>query len=257
MKNATESAKKLKSLLAGIKPEPTGETAPREPLEQLVYAFLLYDTTRRQADQAYPRLMKAVVDINDLRVSDPADIVLAIGERYSRAVERATAIKYALHSIYLKEHDCTLEHLKEQSKRDARQYLEQLDAISPFVVASVMLFGLGGHAVAVDEQLARYLKRDEIVDEQATLPEVQSFLEHHIKAAEGFKAHDKLRTYAEATGGAGESKKKTTSRTKKTTGDSRRTTKTTAGKKTTKKKTATKAATKKSSTKKSTTRSRS
>lgn len=258
MKNATASAKQLKTLLNSIAAEPSGEDTPSEPLEQLVYAFLLYDTTRKQADQAYPRLMRAMVDINDLRVSDPSDIVAAIGDRYSRALERATNLKTALHSIYLQEHACSLEGLKEKSKRDARQYLEGLEGINPFVVGSVMLLGLGGHAVAVDEQLVRYLKRDEVVDDDATMQEVQAFLEYQIKAAQGLEVHDKLRTYAEATGGgaggsASSTKKKTTKRTTK------KTSKSTSKKSTSKttKKTSKKTTSKKSTRKRTTTRSRS
>jgi endonuclease III len=260
VKNATASAKKLKALLKSIDAEPSSEDTPREPLEQLVYAFLLYDTTRKQADQAYPRLMRAMVDINDLRVSDPSDIVAAVGDRYSRALERATNLKTALHSIYLKEHACTLEPLNEMSKRDARQYLESLEGVNPFVIGSVMLLGLGGHAAAVDEQLVRYLKRDDVVDEDATTQEVQAFLEHQVKAAEGLEVHDKLRTYAEATGGgagssAGSSKKTSRRSTKKTT----KTTSKKPSKKKTTKKTSKKSSKKtaKKTTKKSATRSRS
>lgn len=235
MKNATAYAKKLRGLLRRTKVDVPVESRHTDPLDQLVYAFLLWETTHRQADQAYNRLMKHVVDHNDLRVSDPADIALAIGPRYSRIDERAVRMRDALHGVYLANHAMTLEPLNDMSKRDARVFLDSLDGMVPFVSASIVLYALGGHAIPVDQQLVAKLKRDQIADPDATLEEIQAFLEHQIKAAETLKATAELRTYAESSGG--------TTKTTRAAGDSRRTTKKST-KKTTKNKT-TKRSTKK------------
>jgi endonuclease III len=237
VKNATAYAKKLRGLLRKVKAEPAPTEPPTDPIEQIVYAFMLWETTRRQADQAFGRLQRAFVDINELRVSDPIEIMQAIGDRYSKADERALKLRETLNAIYNIEHAVSLDALKDKSKRDARAYLDALEGIEPFVAASVVLHSLGGHAVPVDDQLVGKLKRDGIVDEDASLEEVQSFLENNIKAAEGLKTHDMLRTYVESGG--------TSSSAKTTKRSSKKTTKKTSKTKTTKKKTTKKKTTKK------------
>lgn len=198
MKNATEHAKKLKSLIGKHKSaKPVEEMTG--PLEQLAYSFLLWETTRKQADTAFNKLNKSIVDYNDLRVSDPAEIVEAIGKRYSRAEERAIRLRDALHSIYVNEHAVTLDHLPEKPKRAARQYLKDLQGMVPFVSARVVLLALGGHAMPVDEALASRLKADGAADPDADLEEIQSFLEKQIRSSESGAAHAALMNYVEKT----------------------------------------------------------
>lgn len=227
MKDATAYAKKLQALLNKLKGSADDVARYDDPLDQLVYSFLLWETTARQADSAYTRLVKRVVDHNDLRVSDPAEIVAFIGNRYGRVDERAVRIRDSLHAIYLREHVMSLDQLKAMPKRDARAYLDELEGMVPFVSASIVLLSLGGHAIPVDEQMVRALKREQVVDEQADLPDVQGFLEHNIKASAGVKAFVRLRNLSEASGG-GKTTKKTSKRSskkktaKKTTGKTSR-----------------------------------
>lgn len=240
MKNATEHAKKLRGLLRRTRRR-DDEQPPTGPVAHLIYAFCLWETTRRQAHQAYGRLMKQVVDANDLRVSDTGELVSWLTDRYSRAEERAMRLREVLHGIYVREHGVTLDHLLDKPKRDARAYLESLPGMVPFVAASVMLNALDGHAIPVDEQLVTRLKRDGAADPDASLEQVQAFLEHQIKAADAPKAHAQLRTYVESGGAtAGTSSSRSSRSTKKTTRKStqRTTKKTDPGSTKTSKKTA-------------------
>ena len=217
MKNATAYAKKLRGLLRRTRAVPPPHEPPTDPIQQIIYAFLVWETTRKQADGAYGRLLRAFVDINELRVSDPVEIMQAVGERYSRLDERALHLRETLNAIYNAEHAVCLDALKDKSKRDARAYLDALSGMVPFVSASVVLYALGGHAIPVDDQLVTKLKKDGIVDDQATLAEVQAFLENNIKAAEGLKAHDTLRSYVETGGAAAATRRSTKRPTKKST----------------------------------------
>lgn len=198
MKNAAAHAKKLQTILNKHKVANPPEEMT-DPLEQLVYSFLLWETTRKQADTAYGKLKKAFLDHNELRVSDPAEIVEAIGKRYSRAEERAVRLRDAMHSIYLNEHEVTLKPLQDKPKRQARQYLAALEGINPFVVGRVVLLTLGGHAMPVDEALARRLVRDEAADPDASLEEVQAYLEKQVRSSAAAATHATLLAYVEAT----------------------------------------------------------
>ncbi|MBI1369771.1 MAG: hypothetical protein GC162_14085 [Planctomycetes bacterium] len=198
MKNASDYAKHLSKLISYLHKSASEREVPeRPPLEQLVHSFLCWESSHNQADQAFVKLMREVVDFNDLRVTDPAQIVAIIGSSYSRAEERAYRLSRALHAIYRKEHAMDLSRVKELPKREAREYLEGLEGMPPFVAASVVLLSLDGHAMPVDDQLLDRLKRDGIVDEEATMAEVQSFLETHIRAADGIVAYVLMRAYVE------------------------------------------------------------
>lgn len=219
MKNATEYAKKLRGLLRRTKAADEPIARPEDVAEMFVYATLLWETTTRQADAAFGRLMKQVVDLNDLRVTDPRDLAEMFGARYAMAEQRAETLSKVLHGLYLIEHAMTVDRLVEMPKRDARAALDEVEGMPPFVSAYVVLYGLGGHAIPVDTQLLSKLQRDGIVDPDAELTEVQAFLEHQIKAADAEVACAKLRQYAESGGGKAPAARSTTKKTtkKKTT----------------------------------------
>ena len=240
MKNASEHAKKLRGLLRKAKAGPEPGVELPSPIEVLVYAYLLWETTTKQADASYLRLMRQVVDMNDLRVTDTGDLVEMLGDRVSMAEERVLMMRRGLNAVYLSEHAMNLARVSEMGKRDARAYMEGLDGVPRFVSGYVLLHAFGVHAMPVDENLLGRLERDGVVAEGTTIEEAQSFLEHQVKAAEGERVAGQLRGYSES--GGGRVTKKTTK--KKTT-----------RKKTTKKKTTKKKTTKKKTTKKKTKRS--
>lgn len=240
MKNATEHAKVLKKLLTKLKPQVTiPDEEPLIPIWGMVYAFLVWESSRNQADTAYNKLVDSMVDINDLRVTDPGELVEIIGDNYHLAEERCLRLTRTLHAVYNREHAVELVSAVGMSKRDARAYLDGLEAITPFVAGYVMLFGLGGHAVPIDDQLCERLRNDGVIHEDATLEEAQAFLEHQIRADDAVEAFYLLRAYVERP-------------IKVSLGVRKKTTKKSASKKTTKKKTTKKKSTKTKTTKKST-----
>ncbi len=191
---ATRLQKLLKKLKGAVEiPEPV----ERDLLDHLIHAFLVWNASRNQADKALGPLMDSVIDYNDLRVSDPGEVVETIGAKYPKAEERAQRLKLSLNSIYKNEHATSLATLGGKSKKDARQYLVSLEGMVPFVSASVILLGLGGHAVPVDDALLDRMRDDGVVDPDATVEEAQSFLEHQIKASDSLKAYHLLRAYVE------------------------------------------------------------
>ncbi len=70
------------------------------------------------------------------------------------------------------------------SRREARSYLESLAGVDPCSAASVVLYSLGGHAVPVDDDMLKYLRKEELIDPRAEIGEVQGFLERHVPAAD-------------------------------------------------------------------------
>jgi endonuclease III len=216
VKNATEHAKQLKSLLATVRKQvDLPEPFEMEPLSQLIFASLCADATTDQADAAYSALIEAMVDLNELRVTDPVDLVAIIGRGYPLAEFRIHHLSRVLHAVYQREHGMDMSSVKSMAKREARAYLEELDGITPFVAASVMLLSLGGHAIPVDRQLHARLEKDGVVEDGSELADVQSFLEHHVRADDGPEAYHLLRAYVEQGIPFGNRKKTTRKKTAK------------------------------------------
>lgn len=199
MKNSTTYAKKLSALLRRLRKahKLTEQPESTEPVTQLVLGFLQWNATRKQARTAYERITAQLVDHNDLRVSHSHEIIALLGSNYPRAEERAARMRDALQEIFVREHVVSLSHLHGKGKKEVRAYLDTLPGIPPYVAAQVLLLSFGGHAIPVDDHLADVLRGDGIVDPDATVEVIESFLEHQVRAGEGVAVHHALQTWAD------------------------------------------------------------
>ena len=115
MKNSAACAKAFKTLR---KKFPSSSVQWDDgPVEAIVHAHLLWNATARQANTAYRRLMKSVVDLNDLRIQLPSEVKGQVGVNYPQVDERCSRLHATLRSIYLREHDMALQSLSELGKR--------------------------------------------------------------------------------------------------------------------------------------------
>ena len=125
-----------------------------------------------------------MVDWNEIRVSTAAQVQEAIGLEGDGVRERCRMLIRSLEAIYNRENQVSLDHLKKLPRREARQYLEELDGLSDYAVASVFLWSLGGHAIPVHEALHQALRDQELVHPEADTKTVQAFLERNVPAAD-------------------------------------------------------------------------
>jgi len=196
---------------------------PAEPITQLIHAFLQWNATQRQAELAYSRVMEAMVDANDLRISFVDEVIGLLGPRYPMVDERAARLHDALQEVFVREHGMTLTSLATKPKKDARTYLDSLPGMTPFVAAQVMLLCFGAHAVPVDDRLNDLLREAGAIDEDATPAETEAFIGRRIKSGEAPQVHAALQAWVDAgskrvkvaTTKKKTSKKTTAARTKK------------------------------------------
>src|SRR5687768_11071947 len=185
MKNATKHADDLKSLLKRLvreyKPQ---DLEPQEPLKALVRGAMSYDVSDSRAREAMRAIETEFVDLNELRVATDLEIQEQLGVKYPLIERRVAMITQSLNNILEREHTLSLDRLKTDSKRDARQFLRELPDIHPFVEAYVMLFGFDGHAFPADDEALAHLRDHGIVEDATSLDEAQRFVEHHLKAEE-------------------------------------------------------------------------
>jgi hypothetical protein len=197
--SAPDPAKKLGTLLKRLRgsqgeacPDHAGEGRPESAdplLWQLVYSFLAWESAPSKAAAANKRLHSAVVDYNEMRVCLPDELACIIGDRYPRALERASRLRSTLNEIYRREHAVTLASAATMGKREARQYLESLEGMPPFVAARVLVLGMEGHAFPLDERLHRALLEEEAIPADLAVTDAAGWLERQFRAGEAGPAY--------------------------------------------------------------------
>jgi endonuclease-3 len=203
MKHGTHYARRVKKLHQEIvrkfgKPD-DGE--PADPVDQLVIGILASCTSLTRAQNAYRKLRQEMVDLNELRVTPAVELAELIADSVPLAEEKARRVVAALNAVRKLQDALDLSFLKQRGRREAREYLESLDGVDPAVAAWVVVGSLGGHAIPVDLLTVYILRKDEIVDENANVAEVQGFLERHISASDARAFSDLLSRYVSSKSG--------------------------------------------------------
>ena len=184
MRKGTRYARKLKQLHSALMRGAPAVDADdlADPTEQLIVAVLSQEMPGARARKALKRINRDMADYNELRVSTPAEISESVGQLVPRSVQRAKELLRLLNAVFRREYVVSLDTLRNKGVRETRQYLESLDGATPYVVASVVLWSLGGHAVPVNDVTLAWLVKQGAIDPQAAAAEVHSFLDHHVPA---------------------------------------------------------------------------
>lgn len=199
MKGSAEFGKRLRKYATALKKGRGRDAAPAARAtiaEELVLAILRQNATDSEAARAYERLMASMVDLNELRVTTSGDLIEVLDGHISQATEKARQITMVLQALFDRENSLDLSYLRDKSIRDARQILDLLDGMTPFVSAMIVQRCLGGHAIPVDEAIEALLKQQELVDPEAGMPEIAAFLERHVKSADAHWFTQALRAEA-------------------------------------------------------------
>lgn len=186
-------------------------------LAELLYAFLAWEAGDKKAAPAPAKLAATCIDANELRICLPSEIVGALGTSYPKAAERAERIRATLNDIFDREHDVTLASLARVGKREARQYLDSLEGIPPYVAARTALIALGCHAFPVDDRLRKLLTAEGCLPEDESTDSASGWIERQLRAGEAPAMFLALEQWAADHKPAARSKKKTSRSAKKPT----------------------------------------
>ncbi len=214
MKNSREHAQRLHKLYRGLKrAHPKVEKLTYEdPAEALIYGIIHERLSESAAQRALREMRSAFVDWNDLRVSRVEEVVEALGADTPASRAAAGALTAALRGIFDEHHKISLQTLKKLGKRPARQALEKLEGVSRFVANYCMLTALEAHAVPLTGAMTEYLKRNKIIDAQATEEDIEGFLTRQIAAKDAYDFYALLRRESEAAKGGRKAKSAASSR---------------------------------------------
>jgi len=198
---AINHAEQLNRLLKKISRKPGADhSSDFDPVDQFVYASLLWNSTHTKAGSAFKRIKTSTVDYNDFRVGAYEEIISVLGERYPRVSHRAERLRASLNDIYGRQHAVSLDSLGQMGKREARAFLDSLDGAIPFVTARVMLVSFDAHAVPIDERTHGLLLAEGVIEEGVDIPRAIGILERAVKAADGPMVHEKLQAWSEHNG---------------------------------------------------------
>lgn len=190
---STDQTRALQAYLKSIHAEAPcalGNACPEPPVwgdpitHQMVFSFLLWRATAKQANAAMKKLLESVVDYNEMRICLPHELVEMIGSRHPHAEERVIRMRATLNDVYSTEHTIGLSRLSTIGKRDAKAMLDELDGIPSFVSARVALLSLNCHAFPVDERILALLKEEGVLAPKTTCDSASSWLERQIRAGE-------------------------------------------------------------------------
>jgi endonuclease III len=214
MKNSREYSKKVQQLYRSLKRRfpKVEKVVYDEPADALVYAIVSENLSEAATQSAKKRFADYFVDLNDLRVSRPKEIIELLGE--STPVTRAIAstLTKVLKVIFDEYNKVSLEALKKIGKRPARQTLEKVDGVSRFVVDYCMLTSLQGHAIPLTQTMIEYLRSNKLVHPGADEEQIEGFLAKQTPAQNAYEFYALLRRESESSKSA--EKRKTARKTR-------------------------------------------
>lgn len=186
MRNGTFYAGRLKKAYSKLRRSVSTVEIPdpADAIHCLAVAILGKACSDAEADRAVDRLLTVMVDWNEVRVSSALEVSKACGNAIPHGSARCQQLIDALQAIFDREHRLSLDRLKSVGRREARHYLESLEGVDDYAVASVLLWSLGGHAIPVNDALLATLREADLVNPSAERGEVQAFLERHVSAAD-------------------------------------------------------------------------
>ena len=199
MKNSKEYSKNIQNLYRTLKHKHSKiqEVNYEVVTDAVVYSIISENMSEKAAESAIKRFTEYFVDLNDLRVSRVEEIVEVLGENTPATREIASRIIRVLQAIFNDYHKVSLEPLKKLGKRPARQVLEKIDGTSNFIVDYCMLTSLRGHAIPLTNKMIKYLKANDLVDNDADEQQITGFLAKQISAKNGYEFYVLLRHESE------------------------------------------------------------
>ena len=199
MKNSKEYSKNIQNLYRTLKHKHSKiqEVNYEVVTDAVVYSIISENMSEKAAESAVKRFTEYFVDLNDLRVSRVEEIVEVLGENTPATREIASRIIRVLQAIFNDYHKVSLEPLKKLGKRPARQVLEKIDGTSNFIVDYCMLTSLRGHAIPLTNKMIKYLKANDLVDNDADEQQISGFLAKQISAKNGYEFYVLLRHESE------------------------------------------------------------
>ena len=107
------------------------------------------DSPNEAAEQVFRRSSKTIIGWNEVRVSTIRELTDALKPLVNPA-ESAARLKQTLHSVFESVYEFDIESLKKQNIGQAAKALQKYNGTTPFAVAYVTQYALGGHSIPLN-----------------------------------------------------------------------------------------------------------
>src|SRR3954470_13030 len=130
--------------------KPVAQPKDRSVLEHLLFACLLEDSPQEAAEQVFQALKKDYFGWNEVRVSTVRELTDALKPLVNPAAS-AARLKQTLHSVFESVYEFDIESFKKQNIGQAAKALQKYNGTTPFAVAYVTQYALGGHSIPLNK----------------------------------------------------------------------------------------------------------
>ncbi len=207
MKNSAEYAKKLNKLCTSLKKnkdiaEPVDSVTLKDAIMVLVFGCISEYAQIAKAQVAMRRLRSCFVDFNELRVSRPREIVLALGKNYPGVDIITDRLIKLLNDVFEKYNGLDMAGLQDMGKRESQAVIKELNGITPYIYSLFVMYYLDAHAFPLNEAMLEVLRKEDIVNSSSDFDDVHGFLERQIPAAKSREIFAMLRDYCDHYGAA-------------------------------------------------------
>jgi hypothetical protein len=158
----------------------------RTLFENLLYAACLENAPYAAAEAAFQAVSTALFDWNEVRVSTVKELS-EIMKAHPDAVGAANRLRRSLQALFEANYSFDLEPMKKLNLGQAVQKLSSYDGVTPFAVAYVTQYSLGGHSIPLDSGAMGALAVIGLTDEKDTPKDGCAGLERAIPKNKGME----------------------------------------------------------------------
>jgi len=170
--------------------------SPDPLISELVFSMLVWESSIEHALRAVDCIQDQLIDLNELRVCIPEELVAIFPSRYPRSLERCRRLIRILNTIFERENHLSLAVLREMNKREVLQYFGRIDGLPPFATSRVILFGLGWHAFPIDDYLTKMLAKHGITDTSLNIHQQTMRMERLVRASDALRYYTLIEHWA-------------------------------------------------------------
>lgn len=165
-------------------------------ISEMVFSLLVWESSIEHAVRAVEAINEHLIDLNELRVCTPDELVAILPARYPKLLERSERLIVSLNSIFDRENKLSLVHLREMTKKDVLAYFESIEGVPAFVTARIILLGLGWHAFPIDEWLCNELDQAGVIEKTNDLDDLIHQMERAVRASDSLKFYTLIEHWA-------------------------------------------------------------
>lgn len=155
-------------------------------LEHFIYAICREGTTRERALEGFQALKQRFFDWNEVRVSLRREVADVLAPFLPDADARAQRIIDLLQEVFETTFSFDLDPVVKKGLKQAAKQLGRYKAASDYAVAWLIQQTLGGHAIPLDHDTIRCLRRLGVLEEgKADAEALRGVVEHQVPKAKG------------------------------------------------------------------------